>query len=61
MTDNHKGEKHPVVVWHEGKPQCKKKDVLRGNLHASTAVSGKEKSRVVVSHPSCFKGHIHLA
>lgn len=45
MTDNHKGEKSPVVVWHEGKPQWKKEEVIRRNLHASTAVREKEKGR----------------
>lgn len=45
MTDNHEGEKHQVVVQHEGKPQCKKEEVFKGNLHASTAVSEKEKGR----------------
>ena len=46
MTDNHKGEKQQVVVgWHEGTPQSKREEVFSGNLHASTAVSEKEKGR----------------
>lgn len=44
-TDNHKGREDLVVVWHERKPQCKKEEVIRGNLHASTDVNEKEKGR----------------
>lgn len=31
-TDNHKGGEDLVVVWHEGKPQCKKEEVIGGTF-----------------------------
>lgn len=46
MKDHHKSEKQQVVVmWHEGKPQSKREEVFSDNLHASKAVSEKEKGR----------------